>query len=112
MQYRVVTAYTRQYEDPIRFERGEAITVERQDTEFPEWWWCIDKAGRGGWVHQSFFEEEDYRKVATEDYSAWELSVAPGDVLAGERELGGWLLGTTRSGERGWVPLTCVERSA
>jgi hypothetical protein len=107
--YRVVKPYTRQYADPISFERGESITVERQDDQFPGWWWCTDKRGKSGWVHREFFEEDDYRMLATEDYIAWEINVTEGDMLAGEREVGGWLLATTTAGERGWVPLTHVE---
>jgi hypothetical protein len=112
MRCRVIKDYTRQYEDPIAFERGEVIQRERRDDQFPGWWWCTDKHGRSGWVHESYFEEEDYRFVAVENYNARELTVKAGDVAEGERECDGWLLATSERGERGWLPLDHVERLA
>lgn len=108
MKYRVVKPYTRQYTDPIAFEHGEVISVERQDPDGPEWWWCTDKRGKSGWVHESYFVEDDYRKITTQSYSAWELTVGEGDILDGQRELGGWLLATTEDGDFGWVPMENV----
>lgn len=108
-RYRVIKDYTRQHNDPIRFERGESIIVERSDPEYPGWFWCTDKRGKSGWVHESYFEQEDYRHIAIEDYNALELTVKAGDELIGEDERGGWLLAVTRGGQRGWVPLSHVE---
>lgn len=108
MRYRVVKDYTRQYDDPISFERGESIAVEREDKDFPGWWWCTDKRGKSGWVHENFFEEEDYRTIATEGYSALELSAKAGEALTGLDERSGWALCVNQTGEQGWVPLASL----
>ena len=110
MHYRVINDYTSKYADAIAFEEGEAITREQADDENPGWWWCTDKRGKSGWVHESFFYEDDYRYIASQDYSAVELQVKAGDTLAGLREVGGWLLAHTVAGARGWVPLEHVQQ--
>ncbi len=109
MQYRVLHDHVHKYEDPIRFERGESIVVERQDEDHPGWWWCTDKRGRSGWVHESFFEPEDYRFVAREDYDARELDVRTGEIVQVLDVRGSWALCQNTAGESGWVPLTNLE---
>jgi hypothetical protein len=106
--YRVIKPYTRQYPDPISFSQGEAVIRERKDDEFPGWWWCTDKRGKSGWVHEAYLEEEDYRFLGKFDYSAWELNASEGELLEGMGEVGGWLLATKADGEVGWVPLDHV----
>jgi hypothetical protein len=108
-RYRVNKDYKRSNDDPISFERGESIIVERSDPNYPGWFWCTDKRGKSGWVHESFIEQEDYRHIATEDYNALELTVKVGDELIGEDERGGWLLAVTSDDRRGWVPVSHVE---
>ncbi len=110
--YLVLRDYTRIYDDPIQLLRGDAVTVLRRDSQYPGWLWCTNKADKNGWVHESFLEEEDYRHIALADYNGWELSVQKGDSLIGDRELGGWLLAISNTGELGWVPLDYVQRSS
>lgn len=98
--------------EPIRFERGESITVERPDTQRPGWWWCSDKRGRSGWVHESFFEEEDYRFVAREDYDGRELNLRAGESVEVLDVRGGWALCSNDAGEIGWAPLTKLAWAA
>lgn len=108
-QYRVVQDYAGRYDEPISFETGEAITREYADAQFPGWWWCTDKREKSGWVHESFFDEDDYRYIANRDYSAVELTVKAGEVLSGLEAVGGWLLAQTATDVQGWVPLANVE---
>lgn len=108
-QYRVVRDYAPQPGEPIRFERGEAIVVERRSEAYPGWWWCSDKRGRSGWVHERYFTEDDYRYVATEDYDGSELSARAGEVLTSLIEHDGRALCVNRDGEQGWVPLAHLE---
>ncbi len=110
-QYHVTKSYVHQYADPISFAQGEAVLRERKDSDekYPGWWWCTDKRGKSGWVHEAYLEEDDYRFLGKFDYNARELTVAEGDVLEGLGEVGGWLLATKADGEQGWVPLDHVR---
>jgi hypothetical protein len=42
------------------------------------------------------------------DYTAAELALEPGDIVAGELVEGGWLWATAADGQVGWVPLGCL----
>ena len=41
----VTKPYTAQYPDPIEFETGTLLNVEREDTEYPGWLWCRAPSG-------------------------------------------------------------------
>ena len=103
VERRVISGYTRVYEDPVAFRAGEPITLGREDDEYPGWIWCTDSRGRSGWVPLTIVDRE--AAVARQDYSALELSVEPGALLMIEQEESGWALCRNASGERGWVPL-------
>jgi len=60
-------------------------------------------------VYESYFFEDDYRYIASHDYSARELSVKTGESVVGLGEVGGWLLAQTAAGAQGWVPLEHVQ---
>lgn len=81
MPWQAIAEHQANHAPAIRFERGEVITVAHRDARFPGWWWCIDKHGRGGWVHERFFEEDDYRFVGREDFDGHELTVSPGEQV-------------------------------
>ncbi|GIV84549.1 MAG: hypothetical protein KatS3mg052_1556 [Candidatus Roseilinea sp.] len=105
MHYRVVADHVRSHDNAICFERGESIRVEQPDARYPGWWWCTDRRGRSGRVHESYFEEEDYRFVAREDYDARELTVCAGEVVEALDVRGDWALCRNSARETGWVPL-------
>jgi SH3-like domain-containing protein len=109
MKFRVTENYLRVYADPIAFERGEAITRERPDPEQPGWWWCTDKRGKSGWVHESFFEEDDFRFIALADYSALEMNAVAGDEVEVIDERAGWAWCANAAGEQGWLPLSHLQ---
>lgn len=105
----VTQDYARVYADPISFERGESISRERPDKEQPGWWWCTDKRGKSGWVHESFFEEDDFRFIALADYSAIELNASAGERVNTLDERAGWAWCVNEAGEQGWLPLSHLQ---
>ncbi len=109
MRFRVTQDYTRAYADPIAFERGESISRERQDEQSPRWWWCTDKRGKSGWVHESFFEDDDYRFIALADYSALELNVTAGEIVDAIDTRDGWAWCINEAGDQGWLPVSHIR---
>ncbi len=104
----VVRAYAAAYADPIAFEAGDAVEVQKPDAEFPGWYWCRNRIGKEGWVHRSFLERDAGRTVAVRAYSARELSVeenVAGKVL---QRLDGWLYAELQDGSQGWLPASHV----
>jgi SH3-like domain-containing protein len=50
----IVKPHTPTYADPISFLQGEWVEVQKPDSEYPNWHWCRNHAGKVGWVHASF----------------------------------------------------------
>lgn len=117
----VRTAYTRTVADPLTVRAGEPLTVEDrifhwEDNPVWVWAWCVDAAGRGGWVPSSVFGLGESQvpspgqALTQADYTARELTVAPRDILRLDRADAGWYWATPEGGgEPGWVPQSCVH---
>ena len=101
--------YHSQYPEPVRFLRGELIEVGRRDSEWPEFLWATDAAGRSGWVHQRYLYAEHGRARAVRDYSARELDAQAQAVVRLLEEAGGWWWCENEQGEQGWLPARDLE---
>lgn len=111
VQIRIAQPHTSSYPDPIEFPVGGAVQVEREDAEFPGWYWCRVESGKEGWVHRSYLAETTPGEtVAVRDYSARELTVAGGETGDLVESLDGWILVRLESGEVGWVPEGTIEK--
>ena len=107
MNRRVQTAWEVVYADPIRFSKGEQVTItEKRDLweGIHLWVWCIDAEGREGWVPAPVIEIEGDSAVAKRDYNALELPVEAGEMLEVLETLNGWCWCRTQTGKEGWVP--------
>ncbi len=101
---RVIKAYESAYPDPLILSKGESVTLEVRDSEWPGWIWAIDSSGKAGWVPKSWIERKGNRGTITKDYSAFELTVKLGDMLTILEQESGWCRCRTASGKTGWVP--------
>jgi hypothetical protein len=106
----VVNSYVAQYANPIEFAAGEWIEVEREDPEYPGWWWCRASSGKEGWVHCSFLGRSGKSAKGLSAYSARELSVVGGERGRIVHWLAGWVCLRLESGLQGWLPETHVRR--
>ena len=107
---RIKVEYRAEYRDPIRVTAGERVSVGREDNEFPGWRWCKASDGREGWVPVELLSNEGGKAVVSEDYSARELAVRPGEEVLIEDARHDWLLVRNAQGERGWIPASHIER--
>lgn len=97
-------AYTRAYADPLELAADECVTVVAHDTEWPDYVWCTNAAGRGGWVPVAYLTIRGAIGQALRAYRANELSVIVGEKLIPLDEAGSWYWAESAAGERGWVP--------
>lgn len=110
MKYTVTKPHRSEYPNPIKLNKGDALTVGEQ-YEGPEgwenWFFCNTPDQTGGWVPKQVIEQKaDGTGRALEDYSAQELDVDVGEVLSGSRTLNGWVWCQRHANpEMGWVPL-------
>jgi len=103
----VVRDYAAQYADPIVVPRDAEVLVERDDAEFPGWWWCSARGGRAGWVPAELlrapFAAGTHTRLLS-DYTAREITVRVGDALDVLEERSQWTRVRTVDGHVGWLP--------
>jgi len=106
---RVIKEYKAAYPDPIRFTKGEILKIEKKESEWSGWVWCINEFGKGRWIPENYLEiYEDTCKVL-QDYEATELTVKVGEKLEIEKIESEWVWATNKEGKQGWVPLKCIQ---
>jgi hypothetical protein len=106
---RVIEEYKAAYPDPLKFSKGDILKIEKKESEWGDWIWCINKLGNGRWIPENYLEiREDYCEVLL-DYEATELSVQVGDQLEIKKVESDWIWAINNEGKQGWVPLKCVE---
>lgn len=116
MEYRVVAPYRDAPAKPIRLKSGQAVEIlDASDPEGPWPNWILCRGGGGeGWVPVQIVERRSGSEGRVrEDYTAREHELEEGDLLAGDRELNGWVwcvkLGAKN--EYAWAPLDHLERA-
>jgi SH3-like domain-containing protein len=80
------------------------VQVEREDTDFPGWFWCRNIRGREGWVHRSVLASTEERTTSVRSYNALELTVTEGESGVLLERLDGWLRLRLDDGREGWMP--------
>lgn len=111
-RYRVTRVYKTPYPEHLIFNKGEWVEIGpefKDDPEWKDWIWCKSMDKVEAWVPKQFIEVENQRAKMKRDYDARELSISPEDQLLVYEIINGFGLAENRSGERGWVPMKCLE---
>jgi hypothetical protein len=108
MRYTVIKAYRASSLNPIVLNQGDTVRVGKKYTEDPDWpGWieCESSSGVKGWVPEQYLAVSGVSGTALCDYSARELTVAPGDGIMVHNILNGWAWAQDANQAYGWVPL-------
>ena len=108
-RYRVIEAWRRSYDPALAVAAGQRLTVERRDTEWPGWLWCLDDTGLGGWLPEEVLEVGAGTARVGEDFDTAELTVVPGEIVVAQTVREGWIWCRADSGAEGWVPLKVLQ---
>jgi hypothetical protein len=103
--YRVVESYRSPYTEPLVLQRGERMTWEPRECEWPGWTWCTTEGGESRWVPENGLEKDGEDCVLQRDYTATELNVEKGETVTVLLMESSWGWVTNEKGESGWVPL-------
>lgn len=107
---RVIVDYQAPYADPIAAEQGDEVTIDSsRTTEWQGWVWCTNRAGKSGWVPETYLERHGDTSTMRCDYNAIELTIKVGEILTCHKSESGFLWVTNQEGQNGWVPSTHVE---
>jgi hypothetical protein len=110
MKLIVVKAHKSNYPNPISFQKGDSLIIEKKDTEFQNWMWVTTKDGNQGWAPVQYLQIIDEQKaVAGKDYTAIELDTGVGDELLLHYELNDWGWVEKKDGACGWVPMKTTQ---
>jgi hypothetical protein len=110
MKLNVITAYTREFENPIAFFKGDCVQVgEYSSSQWLAWVFCRPADGHSGWVAQTMLEIEGKTATAKHDYSVLELSVLENELPEGFEIAAGWQCCKNARAEAGWVQLEHLQ---
>jgi hypothetical protein len=107
---RVIADYQAPYPDPIVVVAGDEVSIDSsRKTDWAGWVWCMDRAGKSGWVPEVYIERDGDVGRMRCDYNAIELTVHVGELLTIHKAESGFLWATNQAGQDGWVPSAHVE---
>jgi len=107
---RVIADYQAPYADPIVVNAGDEISIDSsKKTDLAGWVWCTNRAGKGGWVPETYIERQGDVGYMSYNYNAIELTIRVGELLTVHKAESGFLWVTNQAGQDGWVPSTHVE---
>lgn len=109
MQYRVIKDHNPESAEVLSVLQGEVLRFERRKTIYPGWIWCTDSQGIQAWVPEDFVTIEGSHCRLNRDYNSRELPLEIGDTVEIVEIVAAWALGIKRDGQKGWVPIECLE---
>ena len=91
----VIRDHEAAYPVPLIVKTGEALSITTRQSEWPGWLWCVNSAGRGGWVPEVWIDRDEQESGGggrmLRDYDASELNARIGEQLIIElAEAGRW----------------------
>ena len=107
---RVIEDYQAPYPDPIQTNAGDKVSVDlNKETDIDGWVWCMNHAGKSGWVPKTYIEINGNQGKMLQHYDAIELTIQAGDILKVYKEESGFYWVSNQAGQQGWIPCTNVE---
>lgn len=117
-QFKVIAEHVSEFPNPIILVKGEQVIIgedpdpSNNHEAWINWLYCKKLDGSNeGFVPEQIVAVDGVHGTIREDYSAKELTIGEGKILAGLKKLNGWLWAKRiDTGETGWIPLEKVRR--
>ncbi|HEX5314633.1 MAG TPA: SH3 domain-containing protein [Gammaproteobacteria bacterium] len=106
----VIKPYERPYANTIAAGAGETVVPDfDRHTDIAGWVWCRARDGRAGWTPRAWLSRKGEEWRLDRNFDAIELTVHPGETLEVQFEESGFAWASKSNGEKGWVPIECLE---
>jgi len=100
----VTNAHTPPFYAPVVFAKGDRVIIDKRDTEWPEFLWCINEDGEGAWIPENYLDRDDDVGILNTLYSSIELKADKGERLSIIKSAAGWHWCRNSLGKLGWIP--------
>lgn len=107
--YRVIIEHKASFDYIVTAEKGEEVSVGREDDEMPKWYWCKNSRGEEMWVPLTHIEINRDKAVFTQPYNTKEHDAKPGEIVQYIGESLGWIE-CLKDWEYGWIPTPNLEK--
>ena len=107
--YRVAREHTASFTYAMVASEGDVVSVGREDSEMPGWFWCKDSKSVEMWVPSTHLRIDETKGVFNQPYNSIELTVEVGDVVQLLGETLGWAECLDGKWRYGWVPSDKLE---
>ncbi len=105
----VTNAHTPPSYPPVVFAKGDRVIIDKRDTEWPEFLWCINEDSEGAWIPENYLDRDDDVGILNTVYSSIELKAGQGERLSIIRSAAGWHWCRNSKGKLGWIPEKSVK---
>jgi len=103
-KYRVTKDHNASFPYVLLAVEGDEVSVGKEDSEMPGWFWCKDKLGVEMWVPKTHLTIDVGKAVFNQPYNSTELNAAPGELVQYIGEALGWVECLDSKWRYGWIP--------
>ena len=108
--YRVTKEHKASFDYAFIAERGEPVSVGREDPEMPGWFWCKNAGGLEAWIPRTHIDILGEIAVFNQPYNSSEHDAKPGEIIQYLGESFGWIECLNEEWRYGWIPAPKLKK--
>ena len=108
--YRVIEEHKASFDYAFIAEKGESVSVGKEDTEMPGWFWCKNAAGLEAWIPNTHIDINGEAAVFNQPYNSTEHDAKPREMVQYLGESLGWIECLNEEWRYGWIPSPKLEK--
>ena len=106
--YRVKEEHMASFDYAFIAEKGDKVSVGKEDHEMPGWYWCKNESGLEAWIPKTHFDVET--GVFNQPYNSIEHNAKTGEIIQYLGESLGWIECLNNEWKYGWIPEPKLEK--
>lgn len=108
--YRVTEEHKATFDYAFIAQKGETITLGKEDKEMPHWYWCKNQSGLEAWIPETHIDINGETAVFNQPYNSTEHNAEPGEMVQYIGESLGWIECLNSEWKYGWIPTPKLEK--